>query len=405
MRWFINNLSLILLSMVLAASFWAVSSLQDDPIIDGQLVHPITVVGADRLGDVVLNQNIPSQVISRIRAPRSVVLQLQGNQRPVVVDLSQYGVGRHEFLLAPVLDASPLQLIGSNVITGSIFVEPILTRKYSVKPVTVGTPALGFRLGTARVEPQELAVRGTQDVLDRVKGIEAVLSVEGARASLDIPAPVLRTVDAVGNTVDNLRGIIGTVTGRVPLEQLSNYRDLPVVVKWRGQPAEGYAVADIQVEPLIVTVFGREESVQGTRGFIETLDVVIANAQSDLDERANLNIPPGVSLVDSNRSVRVRMKIRPIIGSRTVRRKPTLIGLTSTLSATVQPLNVDVVLNGSLPRLNNLTEDDVRATVDVVGLDEGTYQLSIRAIAPDGVTVASVVPGSVQVELTRPKRR
>ena len=78
MRWFINNLSLILLSMVLAASFWAVSSLQDDPIIDGQLVHPITVVGADRLGDVVLNQNIPSQVISRIRAPRSVELQLQG---------------------------------------------------------------------------------------------------------------------------------------------------------------------------------------------------------------------------------------------------------------------------------------------------------------------------------------
>jgi hypothetical protein len=71
------------------------------------------------------------------------------------------------------------------------------------------------------------------------------------------------------------------------------------------------------------------------------------------------------------------------------------------LEAILRPEQVRVVLFGPLPVLDALPDDDVRVSIDVFGLDEGTYSIAPKVDIPDrGVEIRSVQPGSVGVILT-----
>jgi YbbR domain-containing protein len=77
-----------------------------------------------------------------------------------------------------------------------------------------------------------------------------------------------------------------------------------------------------------------------------------------------------------------------------------LIGLGSTFTSTVSPDTVDILLNGPLPSLNNLTDSDVIVELDATGLVAGVHQLTPIVRVPEGITAQSVLPATVQVELT-----
>ena len=405
LRWLVNNLGLIVLALTMALILWVISAIQSDPIAEAQIQYRVLVQGEERLSDFVVTSNIPSLIETTVRAPRSKLAELQATNPKIVIDLVDLGPGQHIFRVQPTLAIQPGSIVSTQVATATVSIERLMQGKVPIKLSTSGVPAVGFRVGGTKLETDQATIIATQSVLSRVAAINAVIQVDGLRASVDVNAQRLVPVDAVGAVVRDVKITPDTVQARVSVEQLSNYRDLPVVVKWRGQPAEGYSVVDITVDPLIVTVFGQADAVQGTKGFIDTLDVVIDNKQEDVDERVGVNVPPGVSLVNATQTVRVRMLIRPQIGSRTVKRKPTILGLSSALSATVQPGQVDIVLSGPLPRLTKLTEDDVRATIDVVGLDEGRYELTPQLVAPDAVVATSLLPKTVQVDLVRPKKK
>ena len=405
LRWLLNNVGLLMLAVAMAVVLWVISSLQDDPIIEAPVQYRVQLQGEERLNDFVVTSKIPTTVDTVIRAGRSKLTDFQASGPKIVVDLVELGPGQHSFLLVPKAGISPATFISTQVATATISIERLQQARIPVHFSTSGVPAVGFRVGSTKIDPDQVLAIAPQSVLTRVAAVNAFVTVDGLRASMDVNAQRLVAVDANGIELRDVKLVPDTVQARIGVEQLSNYRDLPVVVKWRGQPAEGYSVADISVEPIIVTVFGRDNAVQGTKGFIETLDVVIDNKQDDVDERVGVNVPPGVSLVSEGQTVRVRMRVRPLIGSRSVKRRPIFLGLSTTLSATVQPAQVDIVLTGPLPRLNKLTEDDVRATIDVVGLDEGSFQLTPKVVAPDGVTASSLLPAAVQVDLTKPKKK
>jgi hypothetical protein len=74
-------------------------------------------------------------------------------------------------------------------------------------------------------------------------------------------------------------------------------------------------------------------------------------------------------------------------------------------SSTISPDTVDILLNGPLPQLNILTDNDVRVELDVTGLPPGVHQLTPHVQVPDGtgITAQSVLPATIQVELKQPE--
>uniref|UniRef100_UPI004049084E CdaR family protein n=1 Tax=Candidatus Roseilinea sp. TaxID=2838777 RepID=UPI004049084E len=398
MRWFVNNVGLMLLALLFAFAAWLLSTLQDNPIVEQSVPVRVTLIGLDQLGDRVLASALPQTVTAILRGPQKAFQALRPDDLTVNVDLSSLDVGAHVITLTPTLSQSPLRVESWSPVTATLVIDRLVRMQMPVRVSVVGSPALGFRAGAPVVLPQQVVLTASQQIITRVAFVNVTVSVDGARSSVQQDARVYaRTLE--GDLVPGVTLAPDIVTVRVPMEQLSNYRDLPVVVKWRGQPAEGYAVTDISVDPPIVTVFGPVDAVQATKGYIETMGVSIANAQSDIDEAVALNVPSGVSLVTESQTVRVRIRVQPLLGSRTVTREPELEGLGDGLTSDISPDTVDIVLNGPLPRLNALTEDDVRVIVDVSGLTEGIHQVTPRVVTPEDVTAQSVLPATVQVEI------
>jgi YbbR domain-containing protein len=361
-------------------------------------------LGEGQLSNLTWSGTLPVTVTAYVRAPRSVMNDLRASGMHIDVDMSKLGEGEHVIPLTPTLTASPAVILSSQPVTALVKIERVVQTSLPVRVSVIGTPALGFRTGSLSVSPQTVVITGAQQVISRVASVNAIVSVDGARASVEQDVRVFPR-DPDGEVVTGTQVVPDAVTVRVPMEQLSNYRDLAVRVKYVGQPAEGYAMTDITSNPAVVTVYGPVDAVQATKGYIETLDVVVDNAKSDIDERIGLNVPPGVSLVEDNQStVRVHVRIQPLMGSRTIKRKPVLIGMSRNYSSTISPDTVDILLNGPLPQLNILTDNDVRVELDVTGLPLGVHQLTPHVQVPDGtgITAQSVLPATVQVELKQP---
>jgi len=116
-----------------------------------------------------------------------------------------------------------------------------------------------------------------------------------------------------------------------------------------------------------------------------------------------LDLPEGVT-VDPEQTVTVRIEIEPILTTSTFIRVPETRGLPSTLEATATPSQVRVVLFGPLPVLDALAENDVRVTLDIFGLEPGTYSIEPDVSVPDrDIEIRSVQPSAVSVTITEPQ--
>jgi YbbR domain-containing protein len=396
-RWFANNVGLMILAVILAFFVWALASLQGDPILENTIAAPVVVTGSPPAGEVLSASNLPETVSVRIRAPQSVFETL-GNTVQVPIDLSQLGPGEHVVQLAPLINAQPSLLLSSRPNTATVTIENTARQSFPVKVAISGTPSIGYRPLAPTVTPAEVIAIGTRQDMSQVVTIEALVNVDNVRSSVEQTVRLVAR-DAEGAAVDGLTLTPEAVVVRVPMEQLSNYRDLAVRVKITGQPENGYAVTGVEYAPQVVTVFGPREAIQQLPGFIETLDLSIDNATQAVEQRVGLNVPPNVSLVSENQSVAVRVLIEPQQGARTISRRPTVVGVATPLTSTVSPPSIDIVLAGPLPQLNQLTENDVRVEVDASDLPAGVHQVAPTVIKPDGITVQSILPATVQVEI------
>jgi YbbR domain-containing protein len=397
-RWFANNVSLMILALLLAVFVWMLASLQQDPILESTIAAPVVITSQPLQDQTLSASTLPPTITVRLRAPQSVFETMGNNGVQVPVDLSQLGAGEHIVSLAPVINGSPSQLISARPTTATVTIEQVVTQVFPIRISLVGTPAIGYEAQTPTATPQQATISGTQQVISQVASVDAIVTIDNVRASIE-QAVRLVARNADGGIVGNVGIVPEAVAVKVPMEQLSNYRDLAVRAQLSGQPAEGYAITNIGANPQVVTVFGPKEAILQLPGFIETLEVTVQDAIGDIEQQVGLNVPPNVSLVSDNQSVLVRVRIEPQTGARTVSRTPTVIGITAPLTATLSPPSVDIVLSGPLPQLNALTENDVRVEVDASGLATGVQQLTPRVITPDGITVQSVLPATVQIEV------
>lgn len=403
-RWLTNNVSLMVLAVLLAFFVWIVASLQQDPIVENTLSAPVVIVAPPAPNQTLSASTLPPTVTVRIRAPQSTFESLGAGGVQVPVDLSRLGTGQHVVKLEPTIRVEPSMLLSSRPLTASVTIEQVTEASLPVRVIVDGTPAIGYQAQWPIVNPDQATVTGTQQIVARVASLDAVINVEGARSSVEQTVRLLAR-DRDGNAVSNVSITPASVVVRVPMEQRSNFKDLAVRVRPTGQPAEGYAITSISASPQVVTVFGPRDAIQQLPGFIDTLEVSVAGATQDVEQRVELNVPPNVSPIADNMTVLVRVRIEPQQGARTVSRKPIVLGITDTLSVKVSPPTVDIVLAGPQPTLNGLTQDSVRVEVDAAGLGVGVHQLTPNVVVPEGVTVQSVLPSTVQIEVTDASRK
>jgi len=234
---------------------------------------------------------------------------------------------------------------------------------------------------------------------------EAVLeiSLKSARETVTRQdAPTL--LDSAGNKVQGVTVTPAAVVVKVVIERQVGYRDVTVRANPRGAPAAGYWISNIKVEPIMVTVYGRQSVIAELPGYLDTEPIELGKATQDVIKRVALALPEGVLVLGDGagrEGILVQISIQPLLGGQTVHRELKLQNLRPGLRATASPQSVDVILSGPMPALQALQPEDVQVVLDLARLGRGTHKVAPRVVLPDGsgLEFKSIVPDIVEVTI------
>ncbi len=221
--------------------------------------------------------------------------------------------------------------------------------------------------------------------------------MDGVRESINDSVPI-QILDAQNKTLKGLTINPESVRVNIPISQQGGFRDVAVKVIVQGQVAAGYRLENITVFPPVITVSASDpELVNQLPGVVETQPLNLEDRKEDISTRLTLDLPPNITVVGAQ-TVQVQVSISAIQTSLTLLNQPINVnGLSEGLSAQVFPPTVDVIISGPLPVLDKLTSKDIVVSVNVTGLDVGSYQLTPEVkVLVGNVLVESILPGTVE---------
>jgi YbbR domain-containing protein len=171
---------------------------------------------------------------------------------------------------------------------------------------------------------------------------------------------------------------------------------LPVRPDIEGQPASGFIVAEITVDPATVTVVGPMRRLS-LASAATTDRVSIEGAAATVTQTVGVGVPDAALRLRDPRSARVVVRVEParervFLGVRLAIRH-----LDAGRRGTVEPSAVAVVLRGAAPVVDRLDVGMVAPHVDVAGLPRGRHEVPVHLDPIGGLTVVSIQPATVIV--------
>jgi YbbR domain-containing protein len=294
-------------------------------------------------------------------------------------------------------DIRPIRVIGATPSQTEITIEDLITATIPINTEIKGEPALGYQAETPQWSADETIISGRSSQVRQVESLEAVLDISGATETIE-ETIVLVPRDNQGKFVLDVDLDPDRVTVVQPITLKGGYRNMVVKVMTIGQVADGYRQTHITVTPSNVMLFSTDPALlDQLPGYVETEILDITDAIDDIETVLALNLPEGISVIGDDH-VLVMVGVAAIEGSVTIAREVEVIGLLPGLEAQVSPAQVDVIVAGPIPDLENISPVDVRVVVDLTGLETGSYQLQpIVEILPESIYLQSISPETVEV--------
>lgn len=288
---------------------------------------------------------------------------------------------------------SRVQIVDFEPRSVEVRLDPVEVRQLPVT-VSLGSVADGLTVGPPQTEPSSVTLRGASSRVNAVSQVVARVSIDASALNVDREVELI-AVDGNGNQVSNVE--IDPQRARVRIavaRELAN-RTLPVVPVLSGQPAFGYRISAITVEPLVVTVSGEAATVARLDS-APTLPINVDGRTTDLEASIGLALPQGVSVSGSDQ-VRVTLTIARDTGTRTVQVAVVLDGANSSLTYAPSATQVEVVLAGPVDVLATIDPATLVALADVSAITSGTQTVALSVTPPAGMDVAAILPAQVTV--------
>lgn len=395
----INYLGSLLLSLFLAVFIWLSATQAQDPIGGQFLQVNVEFVGQPQ-GSILIQPQRQSVQI-RVEGPESELRNISPADFEAFVDLSQVPYG--EAAPVPIRISSTASNVDYTLVIPEqvdVLLEKQISREIPLDLDLRGGVARGHTQGAPLIEPATIIVSGPESSVEAIDFALATVFLNSARETvIGNHRPVF--YDAQGRVASTVGMDLSTeqVQVTIPVEQSAGFAEKLITVKWNGEPASGYRLLNVNVEPPSVLVEGPPEAVNAlTR--LQTEPIDITGLTESFVQQVSLNLPDGITL-DQDQEIFVSIGIEPILSTDTRKRDVAVLGLGPELEAVLSPDQVRVVLFGPLPALDALAPDDVRVTVDVIGLEPGEYSIQPQVDLPErGIELRSVQPSAVTVQIT-----
>lgn len=391
-----EQLNTLALSVLLGLIVWLIAINQENPIVQANFDErlPVTVRGlADDLQPV---QDLSRETVQvTLQAPRSSWDNLDISDFTAYIDLSGLGAGVHDVdvqvdVVDPKVTITDIQRPELRV-----QLDEVISKTVPVRVDILDSTAFGYDWQPPLMDPGTVLVTGPKTQVDQVSVAKAEVYLRNAKNQVE-RSQAVTPQNSQGQAVARVTSDPPVVRIVVPVEQWPGRKEVAVRVNLVGQPAAGYRLSAVRVNPSTVVLLGSTDVLASVPGFVETEPVSLTDATGELQRRLQLLIPENATVLEGN-TVDMTATITPIEGGTTVRQEPVVQGLGPGMKADVALDRVDVILSGPLPLLESLGPDDIFVILDLTGLLPGNHVLTPRVVVPTGIRAESVLPETVEV--------
>lgn len=399
-RQIVSAAGTLLLALLLAMFIWANATQTEDPVRTRFVELPVELVG--RPANTILVTGETRQTVQvRLEGPDSALQEVSPETYSATVDLSQVPFG--EQVAVPITMAGSHPGVTVSFITPEtmdILLEEQVTREIPIEVDLRGSAARGHQQGEPLVEPPGITVSGPGSRVNQLNfGLVTVFLNNAVETRTETAQPIFYDQQGRVASVSGLDLSTNSVSVTIPVEESAGFADKLVTVEWVGDPAPGYRLLSVSADPPSVLVEGRQVQLNQINT-VPTEPIDITGLTESFQQTAILDLPAGTS-VDPDQTITVDIVIEPILTTDTVNKAPEVIGLDPDFEAILNPDEVRIVLFGPLPVLDAMTDDDVRVTLNLFGLEAGSYTVEPDVDVPDlGVEIRSVQPSLVGVTIT-----
>ncbi|MBQ8162609.1 MAG: hypothetical protein IJ083_17925 [Clostridia bacterium] len=411
-----------LLSLLCAVVVWVGLISQDASLTREKTFTDATVsvVGTDaikRKGLIVtsdLGEETLSGVTLRASVPQTVYGDAAAANYNLRIDLSRITTsGSQEAKILWTNTASYGSVVEVSPTSIPIDVDEYITRyRIPVGLETIGNLPDGWYSSAMTMDPPYLAVSGPRSVVGSIVRAQAILdlsSLEAKQGTVRTAVP-FNLIASDGSIVESellevtsesvLVDAVVVEQTLYPQKALS-FSDLGVVV---GDPAEGYEIKSVSVQPETVLAAGKQEALDQLEQLFTEAQVDVTGASSSFSRTVKLRKPSELVNLSTD-TITVTVEIGETIQTRVF--EAVRVNLEGTEQGYYESLSsryADVSLTGPQNWLNTLNKGNLTLTADASGLTEGTYELPIVCVVSGGEDqeyTLSVNPQNVTVTLRK----
>jgi YbbR domain-containing protein len=387
------------LSVALSLSLWVYVTDRENPKETQTFNSAIPIKFVNVPTGLAVANASESSVRIRVEATKSDLGRLRADDFDASVNLGGLSTGQSTIGVDVQPPNNSITIVDVTPPTIAVTLEPVRTKEVPVRAALVGSPQQGFASVGSTVAPETAVVSGPESLVALVDHVDAVVNLTGLKVDVNEDRVELQPRDLRGGDINRVTVNPTTASVTVDIEQREFSAEFVVNPAVSGQPATGYNIASITVDPRIVTLTGALDalqSVDAVRG-VSTEEISVADARADVVRQVQLSLPPGVR-AQGTTTVRVTIAVRAARGEATFLVAPQVRNVGQGL-VLVQPASVLVTLEGDAPTLQTVTPESITVIADASGLGPGVYPLPLQVVPPPGTTVVRTDPRELGVAL------
>lgn len=402
LRSFTKTLPLLLTAFILAVAVWIMAVTSADPSIEKAYPNTIPVEIIGQASNLVITSEIPERVTLNLRAPTSIWESLISQKVPVraIMDLSGLGEGAHTVPIQIQIGIKPVEIRSYSPRSTVVELEAQETREFTIRVINQGALAVGYQASPAILSESTVLVSGAKSYVGMVNEVRAVVRLTDAKTDIT-QVITLQAVDVNGSVVKDVSLSPDKITLNQSVFERGGYRNVVVKVVTNGQPANGYRLSGIPVYPPTVTVYSSDPAlIDALPGYIETEPIDLSRKTESFEVEIGLRLPNGIQVIDSP-DVQVQVEITPIIDTQSIAEVIVeATGLDSSLTATILPEKVDIIVSGPLNLLLALDLTNLRVVLDLTGYEPGTYTIEPSySLNSPGIEIESISPTTFKITI------
>lgn len=273
----------------------------------------------------------------------------------------------------------------------AIEVDNIIKEALDVVVLLEGKPANDLSVISAKSQEQ-VEVEGPEESIARIDKITTSVDVSGLESDTTRHLEVA-AYDATGNPITDLEILPNVVEVEIVLGKT---KSIGIIPSTTGNPANGYIVTGVQIEPSKVLI-GAKEALLNAIDTIPIDPIDVSGQSKTFTKDINLTPPQGCYFLDDSGKVKATISIEsPVEKSFTIDKLVTRNLGTGLVAAKVKDTRVVVKLEGASSILNSLNASQIEAFVDCANLGPGEYELPIQTNLSTSL-VKSVTPSKTTV--------